>query len=145
MKKILFLVAFFAAIAAASAQNLNLNSKGVGILGYDPVSYFKGTPKKGNAAITAKQGKATYYFETAENQKAFNDNPTKYEPQYGGWCAYAMGSTGELVSINPLTYKILNGKLYLFYNSWGNNTLTSWNKDEQRLLKQADQNYLRYK
>jgi len=35
--------------------------------------------------------------------------------------------------------------LYLFYNSWGNNTLTSWNKDEQRLLKQADQNYLRYK
>ena len=84
-------------------------------------------------------------MKTAENQKAFNENPTKYAPQYGGWCAYALGNAGELVSINPLTYKILNGKLYLFYNSWGNNTLTSWNKNEQNLLKQADQNWLKFK
>ena len=71
----------------------------------------------------------------------FLKNPSKYEPQYGGWCAYAMGSAGEKVEINPETFKIIDGKLYLFYNAYFNNTLKSWNKEETKLKSQADTNW----
>ena len=73
--------------------------------------------------------------------KTFKKDPTKYEPQYGGWCAYAMGAKGEKVEINPETFKIVDGKLYLFYNRFFSNTLTDWNKDEAHLKKQADVNW----
>jgi hypothetical protein len=52
-----------------------------------------------------------------------------------------MGAKGEKVSVDPETFKLLNGKLYLFYNSYFNNTLKSWNKDEENLKKKADQNW----
>jgi hypothetical protein len=65
----------------------------------------------------------------------------KYEPQYGGWCAYAMGSTGEKVEIDPETFKIENGNLYLFYHTWTNNTLNKWNKEEMKLKAKADKNW----
>jgi hypothetical protein len=52
-----------------------------------------------------------------------------------------MGSSGEKVSVDPGTFKIINNKLYLFYNSFLNNTLKSWNKDEKNLNVKADQNW----
>jgi hypothetical protein len=82
-----------------------------------------------------------YHFSSPENKKEFRKNPSKYEPEYGGWCAYAMGAKGEKVSIDPETFKIINGKLYLFYNSFFNNTLKSWNKDETNLKAKADVNW----
>ena len=74
-------------------------------------------------------------------KEEFKKNPAQYEPQYGGWCAYAMGDSGEKVSIDPETFKVLDGKLYLFYNKFFNNTLKSWNKDEAKLKKSADANW----
>lgn len=71
----------------------------------------------------------------------FLKNPASYEPQYGGWCAYAMGANGEKVEINPETFKIVDGKLNLYYNAFFNNTLKSWNKDEGNLKKKADANW----
>ena len=63
---------------------------------------------------------------------------SKYEPQYGGWCAYAMGVDGSKVEINPETYKILDNKLYLFYNAFFTNTLPKWNENESNLKIKAD-------
>ena len=83
----------------------------------------------------------TYHFASAANLKAFQATPDKYEPQYGGWCAYAMGANGEKVEIDPETFKILDGKLYLFYHSFINNTLPKWNKDEANLHRKADANW----
>jgi hypothetical protein len=85
-----------------------------------------------------------YYFSSAENKEAFKRSPSKYEPEYGGWCAYAMGKNGEKVNIDPETFKILDGKLYLFYNKYFNNTLTDWNKDETNLKKKADANWPKF-
>jgi hypothetical protein len=79
-----------------------------------------------------------YHFGSQANLDAFKAPPERYEPSYGGWCAYAMGATGEKVSINPETFKIIDDKLYLFYNQFFTNTLTSWNKDEASLHKKAD-------
>ena len=53
-----------------------------------------------------------------------------------------MGATGEKVEVDPETFKIVNGKLYLFYHSWLNNTLSKWNQDEMNLQKNADKNWL---
>lgn len=122
----------------------NANSKGIAIDGYDPVSYFLGSPLKGDKIIAYQHEGVTFYFASNSNRVKFITNPTKYLPQYGGFCAYAMGDTGEKVEVDPETFKVLNGKLYLFYNAWGNNTLKSWNQEEAQLLLQADKNWKKY-
>jgi len=115
--------------------------QGLAIEGFDPVSYFDGQPVKGSPKTKIQYKGLTYYFASATNLNKFTSSPEKYEPAYGGWCAYAMGETGEKVKIDPETYKILEGKVFLFYNFWGNNTLPEWNKSERKLKEQADRNW----
>jgi hypothetical protein len=86
----------------------------------------------------------TYRFATAENRKMFKANPAKFEPQYGGWCAYAMGAAGKKVEIDPQTFKLVDGKLFLFYNRLLNNTLPKWDKDEAHLKASADKNWTKF-
>jgi len=127
--------------AAKRAKEFNLE-KGLAIKGFDPVAYF--TQKK---AVKGKREFATtyegviYYFSSQSNKDLFIKSPSSYEPKYGGWYAYAMGSTGEKVEIDPETFKIVDGKLNLFYNAYFNNTLKSWNKDEVNLKRKADGNW----
>jgi YHS domain-containing protein len=126
---------------AMRIKHFNLQDH-LAIQGYDPVAYFKQNEAvKGRKEFAVYHMGTTYYFASAANKSAFKENPAQYEPQYGGWCAYAMGSKGEKVSIDPKTYKITNGKLYLFYNKFFNNTLTDWNKDETGLTNKADVNW----
>lgn len=118
-----------------------LIEKGVAIGGYDPVAYFSKTPQKGKKELNYIYEGIKYQFVNETNKAAFIKTPLKFEPQYGGWCAYAMGNKGEKVEIDPETYKILNGKLYLFFHPFYNNTLTDWNKDEKNLKIKADANW----
>lgn len=112
--------------------------KGVAIQGYDPVAYFKENKAvEGRDNIRVEKEGVTYLFSSESNKKAFEANPSKYEPQYGGYCAYAMAD-GEKVRIDPETFKVLDGKLYLFYNFRFTNTLKLWNKDEGNLLPKAN-------
>jgi len=134
----------FAQSAAKRVKEFNLENK-VAIQGYDPVAYF--TQKKavkGKKELAASYEGVTYYFSSQANKEAFSKTPTSYEPQYGGWCAYAMGANGEKVEVDPGTFKIVNGKLFLFYNAYFNNTLKSWNKDEANLNKKADANWKKF-
>jgi YHS domain-containing protein len=134
------------------AQDISSNRKkeynledGLAIQGYDPVSYFtvaKATEGKKEFSYDYKG--ITYRFSSLANKELFKSSPEKYEPTYGGWCAYAMGAKGEKVNIDPETFKVLDGKLYLFYNQYFNNTLKTWNKDEKNLKKLADSNWLKY-
>ena len=147
MKKFLFILVLFFTVGAF-AQNakireaeFNLDRK-VAIHGYDPVAYFKqGKAVKGKKELIATYEGVTYNFSTAVNREYFLKNPLKYEPQFGGWCAYAMGDSGEKVEINPQTFKIVDEKLYLFYNAYFNNTLKSWNKDQANLKSKAEHNW----
>ncbi len=119
-------------------KNFNLEDK-LAIQGYDPIAYFSKAAQMGKKEFATQYQGVTYWFVSKENKERFLASPAKYEPAYGGWCAYAMGATGERVSINPDTYKIIDGKLYLFYNKFFTNTLNSWNKDETALKRKADQ------
>jgi YHS domain-containing protein len=139
----LFALQGIAQDAAAELRKKHFNlSDGIAIKGYDPVAYFtKGEAVKGKKELAVYVQSTTYYFSSAENKEAFKKNPSAYEPQFGGWCAYAMGNDGTKVSIDPETFKILNGKLYLFYNKYFTNTLKSWNKDETNLKRNAEGNW----
>jgi YHS domain-containing protein len=133
----------FAQKADKGLGKYNLGKK-VAIQGYDPVAYFKQNKAiKGKKELTTSYEGVIYYFSSVENKDVFVKMPSTYEPQYGGWCAYAMGATGDKVEINPETFKIFEGKLYLFYNAYFNNTLKTWNKDQQNLKKKADSNWLK--
>lgn len=137
----LFSATTFAQSAAKRTSEFNLEKK-VAISGYDPVAYF--TQKKavkGKPTIASTYEGVIYNFSSQSNKDLFVKNPSNYEPQYGGWCAYAMGANGEKVEINPETFKIIDNKLYLFYNAYFNNTLKSWNKEEVSLKKKADANW----
>lgn len=126
---------------AKRIQSFNLEKK-IAIQGYDPVAYFvKKEAVKGNVTFKYVYKGIEYHFSSDENKKIFEKNPDNYEPQYGGWCAYAIGKTGEKVTINPKTFKIIANKLYLFYNANLTNTLKLWNKDEENLYKKANQNW----
>lgn len=128
---------------ASRKKHFNLEN-GLAIQGYDPVAYFKQNKAvKGNKDLAVYYQGATYYFSNAENKADFKKEPQRYEPEYGGWCAYAMGAKGEKVEIDPGTFKIVNGKLYLFYNKFFNNTLKDWNKNENNLRAKADANWLK--
>jgi YHS domain-containing protein len=127
-------------IFAQSGKHLNLE-KGLAIQGYDPVAYFTNKAVKGENKFSVNHQGAIYYFSSEANKKHFLENPLKYEPQYGGWCAFAMGDYGKKIEIDPKTFKIVDGKLYLFYNAYFNNTLKSWNKDEKNLKSKADKNW----
>ena len=136
-------------VASLSAQDQSILRKkhfnledGIAIQGFDPVTYFTlNKAVKGNKEVLLVERGVVYYFSNNENRELFKKNPEKYAPEYGGWCAYAMGSKGEKVSIDPGTFKIVNNRLYLFYNHFFNNTLKDWNKDEVNLKTMADNNW----
>lgn len=91
----------------------NVSRKGVIIDGYDPVAYFRENKAvKGNEQYTARYEGATYWFSTEANQNEFKDNPEKYKPQYGAFCAYAM-SRDRLRPIDPTLFQIVDGRLML--------------------------------
>jgi YHS domain-containing protein len=148
MKKILTLVliTLLTVVVVKAQSNLHTKhfnlEKGVALKGYDPVAYF--TQKKavmGSDKITSVADGVTYFFSSTANKAMFQKDASKYLPEYGGWCAYAMGNSGEKVEVDPETFKIVNGKLYLFYHSWVNNTLNKWNLNETSLKNNADKNW----
>ncbi|WP_418262048.1 YHS domain-containing (seleno)protein [Flavobacterium faecale] len=139
----LILIGSFSFAQNESNRKATFNiEESVGIQGYDPVAYFvQSKAVKGKSEFSVNYEGVKYYFSSAENKEMFLKKPSKYEPAYGGWCAYAMGETGEKVSVNPKTFKIVNGNLYLFYNVFFNNTLKDWNKNETQLKFKADKNW----
>ncbi|HPM31341.1 MAG TPA: YHS domain-containing (seleno)protein [Chryseolinea sp.] len=147
MKRLILLSVISFVLVQGYSQTIELRKKSfnlknsIALQGYDPVSYFDGKPTEGKEELKLSYEGIVYQFSTQANLTKFKSKPSSYEPQYGGWCAYAMGDSGEKVKVDPETYKILNGKLYLFYNFWGSNTLTDWNKNEKKLLETADKNW----
>lgn len=138
---ILFSIVASGQNASKRAQHFNTEKK-LAIQGYDPVAYFRqGRAIKGKPSLASVHEGVVYHFSSQDNKDVFLKTPAAYEPQYGGWCAYAMGENAEKVEINPETFKIVDGKLYLFYNAFFNNTLKSWNKNEAALKKKADANW----
>jgi YHS domain-containing protein len=147
----LLMLLLFLSLTAFAQDKTSLRKKeynlenGIALSGYDAVTYFNSPkPEKGKTNFKLDVQGVTYLFENQKNLEEFKAHSEKYEPQYGGWCAYAMGEEGDKVEVDPKTYKLINGKLYLFYNKFFTNTLDKWNKDEAHLKKQADSNWMKF-
>lgn len=90
----------------------------IALQGYDPVAYFPeggGGPQKGLEQFRLEYMGATYLFASSTNLNTFLENPEKYEPTYGGWCAFAMAS-GSKVEIVPAYYTLSGNRLHLFFS-----------------------------
>jgi YHS domain-containing protein len=106
--------------------------------GYDAVAYHtQNKPALGTDEFTHMWKGATWRFASKENLDAFVKEPEKYAPQYGGYCAFAVGH-GSLASGDPKIWKIVNGKLYLNLNQ---SVQKSWERDIPGLTKRADANW----
>lgn len=135
-------VTLAASSMAWSAGPLNLSSGGVAIHGYDPVAYFvDGKPVIGRAELRHSVNGATYWFANDGNLQAFKADPAKYEPQYGGYCAYGVAQ-GYKPDIDPTAFKVVEGKLYLNLSPA---VQTRWVADIPGFVTRANQNWIQLK
>ncbi|BCN26579.1 hypothetical protein VYA_37710 [Vibrio alfacsensis] len=111
---------------------------GKAIRGYDPVAYFtQSKPVKGDSDFTYRWNDAKWYFSSVENRDAFEKNPEKFAPQYGGYCAWAV-SKGYTAKIDPNAWSIEGGKLYLNYSK---SVQATWEEDIPGNIASADKNW----
>lgn len=142
VKKIIFVLWVVFGVSSLMGQTVNTNKKGYAVDGYDVVAYFENKAQEGTPEFSTTFEGVKYQFSSKENLEKFKLNAAQYCPQYGGWCAYALGAKNKKVDIDPETFEIRDGKLYLFYNSWGINTYKSWKKEGAENLKiKADENW----
>lgn len=140
---------FIASIPALSQTKkpmYHTTEQNVAIGGYDVVAYFtQNQATRGSQQFSTQYDKVDFYFSSLENQKLFKESPDKFLPQYGGWCAFAVGMQNAKVPSDPRTFKLYNGKLYLFFNDYYKgspfNTIIPWNSDETNIKMKADQNW----
>jgi len=125
----------FTVWAAEAGAEIRVNADGYAINGFDPVAYFTaGRPVKGRHGLSATYKGAKYAFATPENRARFLKNPTKYEPQYGGYCAFGV-AYGSKSDIDPEVWEIVDGKLYLLINP---GTMSIWKKKKRSYIRTAD-------
>lgn len=118
---------------------VNVDDTGLALQGYDPVAYFTvGKPVKGDARFRSAYRGAVYHFSSAEHKRMFEQDPAKYEPQFGGFCGYA-ASIHKVSPISVEFWEIIDGRLVLQHNqkAWD-----LWHKDVPGNLVKADRNWL---
>ena len=110
--------------------------KHLGLKGHDPVAYFTdGKHMLGDANIKMDHEGVTYRFTNEAHKKMFAENPNRFAPQYGGFCAngivYGIPWGGD-----PDTWRIVNDRLFIF---GGEGSKRYWSMDEKRNLDLGDQ------
>lgn len=122
----------------ALAQEIFIRGSGPALEGYDAVSYFvSGKPTRGKAGINSRYKGVVWRFSSAENKAAFDANPAKYAPRYGGHCAWGT-ARGYAVRGDPQVWRIVDGKLYLNYNR---SVQRKWNRDIGGFISKANRNW----
>jgi YHS domain-containing protein len=136
-KMVLTLWVLGAALASQAAEPV-YTKEGAAIGGYDPVAYFTlGKPTKGKAEFEAEWKGARWRFSTPEHRDDFKAEPTKYAPQFGGYCAYGL-TKGYAAPTAPDAWKIVDGKLYLNYDK---DVQKLWEKGLPAIIGEGEKNW----
>lgn len=149
IKSLLFASLLFTSFVSFS-QIDPVDKNNIAIGGYDLVSYFTdNTAVKGKKEFTHEINGVKYQFASAQHRDSFKKNPEKYLPVCDGYCAWGVAEKETKFPINPETFKVIDGKLYLFFNGDFNgknfNTLQEWNKAEPTLLSKLPANWAKIK
>jgi YHS domain-containing protein len=143
MKKIIQSIAAFALLAPSAFAGELVNVSGaskVAVSGYDPVAFFtEAKAVNGSPFISAEYQDATYFFASEEHKTLFAENPAKYAPQFGGYCAYGV-SLGKLFPVDINTWQVRDDKLYLNLNA---DVLKKFNADLSGNVAKAEQHWPR--
>ena len=124
---------------AADISEYNLTEGNLGIKGYDPVAYHSeagGSPQLGNPNISLEYKGVLYYFVNEDNRELFKSNSEKYEPTFGGWCAYVIAN-GYKADPNPRNFDVQDGRLLLFVDG----TETPWFANREDFTFNAVENW----
>lgn len=126
-----------AAYAADKAPIYTSWKNNIALGGYDAVSFFKSKPLEGSADFTLEHKGAKWRFSSEANRDLFKANPEAFEPQYGGYCAWAIAG-GKLAKGSPKHWSLEDGRLYLNYNG---KIKSRWLEDKDSFITQANENW----
>ncbi|MEM6577606.1 MAG: YHS domain-containing (seleno)protein [Pseudomonadota bacterium] len=109
--------------------------------GADVVAYFSldadARGVAGDDAYATEWNGARWRFSSADTLAAFEAEPERYAPQYGGYCAWAVAQ-GYTAHGDINAWHIVNDRLYLNYSR---RIRTRWRKDIPGFIAQADANW----
>lgn len=121
--------------ADARSPDVWTDMHGQALKGYDAVAYhLERKAVKGNKALSLEWNGATWLFSSAENRDRFQADPTRWAPQYGGYCAWGIAKD-RTVHINPTIFRIFDDKLYLNVNM---KIHQKWLKNRHGFIAEAD-------
>ena len=137
------LSALFAALVSTTASIAHAGEfneqDGVAIKGYDPVAYFTmSKPVKGATEHNFVYKDSMFVFASKENRDTFAAAPEKYAPQYAGYCAYGVAAANAKADIDPNSFSVIDGKLYLNVNPA---VQKRWSADIPGFIKTADEKW----
>ena len=124
-----------------TSRGATLAGPGLAAHGYDVVSFFHGTPAVGSDKFALAHNGATYRFISQDDLDTFKADPSKYEPAFGGYCAYG-AALNKKFDGDPRFWKVVDGHLYLNLNA---DIQSKWSEDISGNLKKADVNWAKIK
>ena len=133
---IFFLLAFL--LATPAQAQFGPHSRAPALKGYDTVSYFTlKKPALGSEKFSIRWKGSLWLFASQKHLELFMKNPTRYAPQYNGWCAYA-AAQNYIAESDPNAWTIHNEKLYL---NWSFGVKKLWMLRRSANIKKANANW----
>lgn len=140
----LIIFSFILSIATFAQDNManNIDNSNIALQGFSAVSYADlGLAQRGVKEFKTEHEGVVYYFTSDEQKASFDSNPSKYLPQYGGFCAFGIYA-GAKFRVDPTKFISKDGKYYLFLNNVELDAKQLWlNENEKSLITTANTNW----
>jgi YHS domain-containing protein len=125
----------------AQFTDFNTDATKIALLGYSPVSYLDmNLAQRGSKEFKSTHDGVHYYFTSADQKAKFDATPSKYVPQYGGYCATGI-AVGAKFRTDPNKFLVRNGKLYVFLYDLEVDAEQLWLADEKGMSAKAEENW----
>lgn len=144
---VLFVLLGSTSMYAQDKKANNIDNSNIALQGYSPVSYLDlGLAQRGNKAFKSTHEKVNYYFTSAEQKATFDKNPSRYLPQYGGFCAFG-AYAGAKFRVDPNKFIVKDGKYFLYLNDVELDAKGLWlnEKNHKKLVAKANENWSKLK
>jgi len=125
--------------AQAASSAIFTPSSGLALDGYDTVAFFtQGSPVRGDARFETVWQGARWRFSSQAHLDRFLAEPARFAPQYGGYCAWAVGARNTLAPGDARFWRIVDGKLYVNFDA---SVQAQWVRDIPGFILAADRNW----